>query len=161
MSSQTERQSKQERMKAWRQANAEHIRSYQKQWRDKNAEAIKAYQSEYHKEYRTREGTQKSYWKRNLRDNYNLTPDCFNAMWSKQDGKCAVCEISMEPRGRTNSSVAVDHNHHTGEVRGLLCRACNHGMGHMKDDPEVLLKAAEYLFERGYAGLANTLKGNK
>jgi hypothetical protein len=41
--------------------------------------------------------------------------------------------------------LSVDHNHATGEIRGLLCQACNHAIGKFKDKPELCRKAADYL----------------
>lgn len=44
--------------------------------------------------------------------------------------------------------LVVDHDHTTGAVRGLLCSACNTGIGHLKDDPAVVAAALHYLKER-------------
>ncbi len=59
-----------------------------------------------------------------------------------QDGRCAICDTTT-PRGR--GTWHADHDHKTGLVRGLLCNACNVGLGFLKDDPVLLRKAAEYL----------------
>ncbi len=149
---QERKQKKRERMKRWRAENKDNILNYQRAWREKNAEHVKAYNAQYMPEYYNREGAAKSRWRRGLKA-YNMTPEDFNALWAEQSGKCAICENDMEPRGRKKEAVAVDHNHETGEVRGLLCRGCNHGIGNLKDDPEVLMRAVRYLEQRGhYAG---------
>ena len=146
-----------ERMKRWRAEKKDHIREYQRAWREKNADHVKAYNAEYMPEYYTRDYAAEGRWVRGLKQ-YGLTPDTFNAMWLEQEGKCAICEHEMLPRGRKKEAVAVDHNHATGEVRGLLCRGCNHGIGNLKDDPEVLKRAAEYLEQRGnYAHLKKVI----
>ena len=146
-----ERKEKQkERMKRWREGNKNHISEYQKKWREKNVVDISEYQREYHIEYRAREDVQFKNWERNLHRNYNITPSIFNAMWDEQGGKCEICKQPMEPRGRKKSAATVDHNHETGKVRGLLCRGCNHGIGNLKEDPEVLKSAVEYLVKHGY-----------
>jgi hypothetical protein len=61
-----------------------------------------------------------------------------------QKGCCAICGVHQNERS-DGKDLAVDHDHETGEVRGLLCTNCNTGIGQLQEDPEVLLKAIEYL----------------
>jgi hypothetical protein len=44
----------------------------------------------------------------------------------------------------------VDHDHVTGRVRALLCNLCNAGIGHLRDDPQIMQAAIEYV--RFHAG---------
>ncbi|MFE5621705.1 endonuclease VII domain-containing protein [Streptomyces virginiae] len=55
---------------------------------------------------------------------------------------CDLCSAEAPPEGKAHS---IDHNHATGAVRGVLCHSCNLALGHFKDDPERLLRAARYL----------------
>lgn len=137
------------RTKEWRESNREHIKAYQKEWRAKNAQSVSAYQKTYHAEYRAAPDVQFDMWMRNLQRNYKLTPADFNRLWEHQSGRCAICSIELAPRGRKGKSACVDHNHHTGKVRALLCRHCNHGIGCLKDSPSVLRAAATYLEKYG------------
>jgi hypothetical protein len=76
-----------------------------------------------------------------------LTPEVFARMLEQQGGRCAICnraETSTSHSGLVKT-LAVDHDHATGIVRGLLCEKCNHGLGRFTDDPEILVAAAEYL----------------
>lgn len=75
---------------------------------------------------------------------YGLTPESFAARLASQGGVCAICGTA-EP-GR--KGWAVDHCHAQGHVRGVLCGACNLGLGKFRDDPEVLRRAADYLDRR-------------
>lgn len=68
---------------------------------------------------------------------YGMTSAEVEAMCEAQGGVCAIC--------RTAPAVHVDHDHRTGEVRGMLCFSCNAALGHFTDDPEVLRRAADYL----------------
>ncbi len=67
----------------------------------------------------------------------------YDKLLSKQEGKCAICS-GTEPTGRR---FAVDHDHQTGMVRGLLCTRCNNALGCLQDDPELLDRAAQYIRE--------------
>ena len=77
-----------------------------------------------------------------LKYKYGLSLDQYNQMLTEQGG-CAICGTT-EPGGKYGR-FHVDHDHKTGEVRGLLCNGCNVGLGHFRDHPERLNKAAEYL----------------
>jgi hypothetical protein len=60
-----------------------------------------------------------------------------------------VCAICKRPCS-TGRSLAVDHNHETGEVRGLLCKACNQALGLFEDDTNRMTIAIEYLTRKKY-----------
>jgi hypothetical protein len=85
-------------------------------------------------------------WKRDcdLRNAYGITLELFHRLLEMQHGGCAICE-TKHVEGDKHKSLHVDHDHKTGEIRGLLCSNCNHGIGKFKDDPEQLRRAAEYL----------------
>lgn len=72
---------------------------------------------------------------------YDLTADEYRELYVFQRGKCFICR--KEPRLATD--LAIDHDHETGEVRGLLCNLCNPGLGFFKDNPVALKQAAAYL----------------
>jgi hypothetical protein len=84
-----------------------------------------------------------------LRDNFNLTLDQYDAILRKQKGACALCGFvpSGSDTHRSGKSLAVDHDHITGQVRGLLCDLCNRGIGQLHDDSTLLRKAANYVEE--------------
>ena len=72
---------------------------------------------------------------------YGLSHEDWLTMWKNQDGKCAICGKPFI----TPSDSCIDHNHETGENRGLLCNKCNLGLGHFNDDIKLMKKAIEYL----------------
>jgi len=76
-----------------------------------------------------------------LQNKYGIGVGEFNAMMESQGRRCDICRTQL----RVSVNVAVDHNHDTGAVRGLLCLTCNSGIGMLKDDPAVVLAAHEYL----------------
>lgn len=77
-------------------------------------------------------------WRRNLSKNYGMLPEDFHAMLIEQSGRCELC-------GRPLADLHVDHDHATGEVRGLLHPQCNVGLGSFEDSPARLRQAADYL----------------
>lgn len=70
---------------------------------------------------------------------WGMTEVQYDALVAAQDGRCAVC------RRGTVKTLCVDHDHATGQVRGLCCQDCNLGMGQLGDDPDRLERAAAYL----------------
>lgn len=62
---------------------------------------------------------------------YGITLEQYNEMWERQNGRCAIC--NRLGGGTNTDTLDVDHNHETGEVRGLLCRKCNMKLGYIED----------------------------
>jgi len=68
----------------------------------------------------------------------------FSAAIESQGGRCAICQIN-EVGHDGGQNVHIDHCHKTGKFRGVLCAHCNKGLGHFRDAPDVLRRAANYL----------------
>ena len=74
---------------------------------------------------------------------YGITTEDYDALLDKQNGVCAIC--STDKPGRKDHHFCIDHNHKTGEVRGLLCVSCNRALGLFQDDTTILHRASQYL----------------
>lgn len=116
--------------KAWIQKNIEAVTEKQKLWRDANKEKVSE---------SGRRATRKVLYAR-----YGLSMDDYESILAKQKGICAICGT---PPGKR--PLSVDHCHDTGAVRGLLCHACNTGIGFLKDNTDLLKKAIKYLNKKG------------
>ena len=77
-----------------------------------------------------------------LKSNFGITLEDYNRMFEEQEGCCAICRKHQSDIKR---ALAVDHDHETGEVRGLLCHKCNSTIGFANDDLEILSNAIGYL----------------
>lgn len=75
---------------------------------------------------------------------YKLSAPALAAFYEAHGGRCGICGGAESPTQWGNRMV-IDHNHATGELRGLLCSLCNTAIGLFADDPARLLAAAEYL----------------
>lgn len=73
------------------------------------------------------------------RKRYGLTRDEFETLLAAQDRKCGICRRPLEDR---KGQIAVDHDHATEAVRGLLCVPCNGALGWFEQHKDA---AAEYL----------------
>lgn len=97
---------------------------------------------------RTKGGTHHSAYNRfvAIKHKFGLTKEQYLQLVEKQKGLCAICQ---RPETATKNGklkcLAVDHDHVTGQVRGLLCQDCNQGLGHFHDDETLLAEAAAYL----------------
>lgn len=90
----------------------------------------------------------------NLKKRFNISIDDYNHIFLLQKGRCAICK-NAETMKDTKGNVkwlAVDHNHATNEIRGLLCNGCNTGIGKLGDSVVTLESAIKYLKERGSYG---------
>lgn len=66
----------------------------------------------------------------------------YKEMLKAQGNGCALCGKSEAENGQR---LAIDHNHTTHQVRALLCRNCNTGIGAFKENEELMIKAIEYI----------------
>jgi hypothetical protein len=95
----------------------------------------------------TRERNRLANRRATLKRVYGITLEQWDALYVAQDGRCAICLRPLAAdKGQPGQQAAVDHDHETGEIRGLLCRMpCNYGIGVLREEPERLRRAAEYL----------------
>ena len=136
----------------YRAAHREEARIYSQSYRvlnkTKNAIRKKANYDKDPEKYlaRTREwnllhpdyGRQRG-WKR---AGIKLTPKEYDVIYNKQEGKCDICG---KHQTKQKKKLAVDHDHDTGQVRGLLCNRCNLGISWFEDDPDWVVNAVDYL----------------
>jgi hypothetical protein len=81
-----------------------------------------------------------------LKRDFGIDEAAYDAMHAAQGGLCAICEKpETAVRDGKVKWLAVDHSHHSDEIRQLLCQRCNVMIGHCNDDIEVLRKAIAYL----------------
>ena len=103
------------------------------------------YRQKYHA--RLREKKRASYYLKNplqryllgAQKMYGITPVEYAELYIKQDGRCAICLDKPIQR------LAIDHDHQTGKVRGLLCIKCNRALGLVADSSSILKYAIAYL----------------
>ena len=76
-----------------------------------------------------------------------ISPEDLVTAYEAQGKCCAICESAI-----SLLDSAIDHNHETGEFRGVLCKTCNRALGLFKDNPKVLDRAASYLKTKGHYG---------
>lgn len=77
-------------------------------------------------------------------NNYGVTEEWFVEELERNHGLCAICQRELVDRDG-KCCYAVDHNHDTGYVRGILCKKCNTGIGLLMDNADLCDIAANYL----------------
>jgi hypothetical protein len=101
----------------------------QRAWRKANPDKQAAYRRKHH-----------------LKVNYGMSPEETLELLDRQNGRCAICMKHIEFSGR--GGAVVDHDHVTGEVRGVLCSRCNSGVGLFEEDCRAMSRAIDYLSHR-------------
>src|SRR5258708_33327015 len=108
----------------WRtyyEKNKDKAYASQRRWSARNPEKIRLY---------------KRAWR------YGIPIADIEAMWLRQEGRCAICKDKLDFAGRGS---ALDHDHRTGRMRAFLCRDCTIAIGHAPDDPDRMISAAQSL----------------
>lgn len=152
------------------QRNRERYRAYNKKYAEGHKDKLR----QYHKEYWSKEENKekrrqyyqdnKEHFKKRDRIHYYKTRDRhrelymatrykisveeYRDLFKRYDNKCAICrkpEKAIDKRLNVPRWLAVDHDHKTGKVRGLLCQNCNNALGHIHEDISLLDKIREYL----------------
>ncbi len=157
--------------KEYYQKNKEKILVKQKEYYKKNKEKIKEKAIEYYEKYykynnekkekkqeyykkysqrpevkeriekynRSKERVEKRWNKKGIK---NMTVEKYNKIFKEQKGNCSICGINQN---EFKIPLAVDHNHKTGQIRGLLCSNCNTSLGGFKDNINILTSSISYL----------------
>ena len=116
--------------KAWRRRNLDKARAASRRWKAENQEQVRCYDRNQH-----------------LEGTYGITLEKYNEILDAQGGSCAGCDATEYNSNSYN--LAVDHDHETDKVRGLLCLQCNRILGLAKDNPDLLRRLADYLERSG------------
>lgn len=125
--------------------NPEQKRSYQLTYYHKNSVEVLKKKRKYKEENREKylASARRTSFLRRLRAMGATEADLANAL-AEQNGHCAICQIRPVHLNGTQY-VHIDHCHKTGRFRGILCHTCNTGIGKFADDPERLVRAADYV----------------
>jgi Autographiviridae endonuclease VII len=79
-----------------------------------------------------------------LRHRFGISVEEYDELFEEQDGKCAICESVP-----SNTRLAVDHDHQTNEIRGLLCHPCNRLLGRLENNPGMIYRIQSYVQIQG------------
>lgn len=110
--------------------------------------------AEHMRTFRARQKADKH--ERWIKATYGITGAEYRAIYEAQGGKCAICQRATG----ASKKLSVDHDHVTGEVRGLLCTPCNRDvLGHLRDSVLALLRAVRYLLHPPARKVLTRLRG--
>ena len=143
----------------WQTKNPNRVKENQTNWNRDNRKKIQKNGAIYYKKNRKKlQKNSKEWFKRHpeevkimqnnsrLKRCYGIKKIDYDNILKKQNNRCAICNKNNSEFKRT---FAVDHNHKTKKIRGLLCINCNIGIGKFKDNIKLLKKAIKYLNKNG------------
>jgi hypothetical protein len=99
-------------------------RDYMREWREKNRARHNELARESHRRHYARLSPERKELRRFL--SYGLTPEQHKELVERHGGRCGICKVDRMKNGR---QLHIDHDHQTGQVRGLLCPRCNGLLG--------------------------------
>ena len=123
----------QKQIQEYRKNNPKRLAIARDTWRSNNMEKVRKYQRVS-----------------NLRKKFGLSVAEYDAMAGQQNNLCAICgepETFIHKASKEIARLAVDHCHITGQIRKLLCKRCNTGLGLFKDNLAILSSVIVYLKE--------------
>jgi hypothetical protein len=126
---------------AWYEANRQRAIDAAREWQRRNPERYRETQERYNARRKS------EYRADHLRRNFGFTLEEYDAILAAQDGRCGICGDEPAP----GQFLHVDHDHESGDVRGLLCVRCNNGCGQFRENPQLLMKALDYVECGGFA----------
>ena len=122
-----------------------------RRWAAKNRDRLRAYHAARYQTHKSEARARATAYREAHREHLNtearrtwllrkwgLTPEMVAEQIARQGGGCAVCRGPL-------LRMHVDHDHSTGQRRGLLCQPCNHAIGLLRDDPGLMERAALYV----------------
>ena len=115
--------------------NKKKIKQHRMNKKEKNSRIEKEYREEHKDNYL-------KYYENAKLKRHGITIEQYNEIYAKQKGKCAICGKHQNDSAHI---LAIDHNHITGKIRGLLCVKCNLILGHANDNVQILAEAINYL----------------
>jgi hypothetical protein len=136
----------------WRIENPDKVKDSNKKWYSNNIDKAKQHSKTiYYKDRKKALAINRSWYDNNkdkakhsyLQRKYGMTFSEYNSLLQQQSGVCAIC-FTKEV---LDKSLIVDHCHQTGKVRGLLCDKCNFAIGLLKDNPETIMSAFNYIIK--------------
>lgn len=134
--------------KVWKIKNRARMSDYNKAWNKRRVEKVSALGlCVYCQKRKTATGRKvcqacvESTGDGARRRKYGLTRADLESLIESQDGRCAICLVSIA----IGDGAHVDHDHKSNKVRAVLCGNCNRGLGCFRDSPEALEAAAQYL----------------
>lgn len=113
-----------------------------KKRKEKRLANLDRYRQQDKERYKKYRHTWAKYW--NWKQ-YGLSSTDIDKILDRQQGKCLGCNNDLPLTRERGKTFVVDHNHKTGEVRGLLCNLCNRTLGFVKEDKQRLYQLAAYL----------------
>ena len=120
--------------KAWTEKNREKLSTQSRNWKAEHREQVNAHARErYHKKNKNEQLI------RHRKRKYGMDESEYRAIVEQQEGRCLICG------DKPNISLSIDHNHVTGQIRGLICNPCNIALSKAKESPEILRSMAQYL----------------
>lgn len=137
----------------WARLNPDRTKDRKKRWTENNRESVRKSSRERYardavkrrasaqQRRATPEGKETRRWEW-IKRKYGLSKDQWNALFDSQGQRCGCCSTS-EPGHKRGWHV--DHNHTTGQVRGIVCGNCNTMLGCAKESPDNLLAGIAYL----------------